>query len=471
MKSKWNNPLVEEALERIRLATVGTHFESRLYLVGGALRDRELGLPHGTDLDLVLEANAGALAHFLYQNKLSTHFPVEYPRFGTAMIHIAVGDAGVDVELVTARKESYSADSRKPDVQAGSLEEDIYRRDFTINTLAENIHSFELFDITGRALSDLKSGVVRTPVEPTITFFDDPLRMLRAIRFAARFDFTIEDLTWNAIKQECSRLAPPTVSMERVRDEFIKIAMLPGKRFRRGMELLVESGLLWTFMTEMQAMIGCTQGSWHRYDVWEHTLTALEALPDEAPLDVRLGLLWHDIGKPATRSEPTDGRGTRFYGHAAAGATITRNIMNRLKFSNDDIASVTVLVDKHMRLGEYRSEWEDPAVKRLIRDTRGHLDQLFTITRCDRSAVNIPEGSASNLEGMRARIDTLIDAVTIESPLNGNEIMDILNVKEGPHLKEAKDLLVNAIIDGKLNQGDKTTAAELLRNWKQSKAQ
>src|SRR5262249_53839909 len=155
------------------------------------------------------------------------------------------------------------------------LRDDVYRRDFTINTLLENLHTGELLDLTGLAMQDLRAGILRTPLEPRITFYDDPLRMLRAVRFAARFGFEIEASTWEAICAETARLRPPAIAHERIREEFIKIVKLPGVKARRGMELLLESHLLAEFLPEMLPMIGCTQGAWHRHDVWTHTLEAL----------------------------------------------------------------------------------------------------------------------------------------------------------------------------------------------------
>lgn len=460
------------ALRRLREATRGTEYEGRLYLVGGVLRDQALGLPHSADLDLMLEGDAVALARFLYERGLSTHYPVLYPRFGTAMIHIGEGKEGgvdkegVDVELVSARAESYQPDSRKPDVRPGTLLDDVFRRDFTINTLLENLHTGERLDLTGRALDDLRAGIIRTPKEPQLTFFDDPLRMLRAIRFAARFGFTIEAATWEAIQAEAERLRPPAIAHERIREEFTKIVRLPGLRLRTGMEMLLESRLLEQFLPEMLPMQGCTQGGWHPYDVWTHTLTALEALPDATRLELRLGLLWHDIGKPSTRTE--DAQGVHFYGHPRVGAEMVRDMMNRLKYSNEETHDVTALVSLHMRLGEYQSDWGDPSVKRLIRDTDGYLDELFVLTECDRSAVAIPEDQKADLVELRARIDALnalSHVASIVSPLDGNEIMETLGVGPGAHLKQAKDLLVNEVIEGRLAEKDQEAARTLLRAW------
>jgi len=463
---------VQHTLERLRAATRNSPYQGRLHLVGGILRDRALGLPPGSDLDLMLEGDAVALAHFLYSKGISRHYPVTYPRFGTAMIHVAgAGEAGMPVELVSARAESYRPDSRKPEVRQGTLLDDVYRRDFTINTLLENLHTGETLDLTGHALTDLKAGILRTPLEPRVTFFDDPLRMLRAVRFAARFGFSIEESAWEAICAEAERLRPPAIAHERIREEFTKIVRLPGAKARRGMEMLLESNLLAMFLPEMLPMVGSTQGSWHLYDVWEHTLTALEFLPNAARLELRLGLLWHDIGKPPTRTETETGS-IHFYGHPTVGAELTRAMMNRLKFPNEEIRDTSALVEKHMRLGTYRPDWGDAPVKRLIRDCGPLLDDLFTLAQCDASAAAIPVEDAVDLTALRTRIDALnavCDARQITSPLDGNEIMTILSVGPGMHLKEAKEYLTNEVIEGRLAESDSQYARVLLLDWWESR--
>ena len=468
----------QRTLARLRDATRHSLYENKLYLVGGILRDRALGLPPGNDLDLVLEGDAVALAQFLYKRGVAQHYPVEYPRFGTAMIHVADPTApdapGSAVELVSARAESYHEDSRKPDVRPATLHDDVLRRDFTINTLLENLHTGETLDLTGQAWNDLRAGVLRTPLEPRVTFFDDPLRMLRAVRFAARFDFEIEPETWRAICEEAERLRPPQIAHERIREEFVKIAKLPGWRLRRGLELLLASNLLAQFLPQMLPMIGCTQGNWHRYDVWTHTLVALENLPDTADLETRLGLLWHDVGKPSTRTTTTAAKGVHFFGHPAKGAVLAREMMSHLKFANEEIRDVIALVDKHMRLGEYRPDWPDASVKRLIRDCGPYLDALFTIARCDMAAVDIPPDRALDMAALRARIDALnrvSNVVELDSPLDGNEIMQTLGTGPGSYLRDAKDYLLNEVIEGRLAENDRARARELLRNWWQERSQ
>jgi poly(A) polymerase len=218
----------------------------------------------------------------------------------------------------------------------------------------------------------------------------------------------------------------------------------------------------------MLGMVGCTQGAWHRHDVWGHTLAALERLPDESRLELRLGLLWHDIGKPATRTETDDAKGVRFTGHATVGAEMVRALMNRLKFSNDEIRDVTVLVKLHMRLGEYRPDWTDASVKRLIRDCGACLDDLFTLTRCDQSAIDLPPEFAGLLDSLRARVDALNAAsnvLKICSPLDGTEIMEALGIGPGPELRDAKEFLTNEVIEGRLAEGDKQSARDRLIRW------
>jgi poly(A) polymerase len=452
---------MSDLLEKLRDATRGTEYEGNLYLVGGVLRDRALGLHISDDIDLVLEGDAVALAEFLHKKGLSEHYPVTYPRFGTAMVTIE----GHLVELVSARLESYDSDSRKPYVSKATIKDDAFRRDFTINTIMENLHTGEVLDLTGKAFSDLKAGIIRTPLEPKVTFYDDPLRMLRAVRFAVRLGFEIEPATWNAILEEASRLnimgpEPPVVSAERIRDEFTKTIMSPDPA--RGLELLREAGLLRQFFPELLEMVGVTQNAWHLYDVWEHTMAAMRTLPTDATLEVRMGVLLHDIGKPATRSE--DERGVHFYEHQFVGAEIARKALNRLKFTGEQIRDIVTLVELHMRLGEAKPEWSDSAVKRLIRAVYPYTDQLFLISQCDMAAMrqDVPH---ADLPALRARIDALNEesnVAKINSPLDGLEIMQVLGIPPGPQIKAAKEFLTNEILDGRLAEGDKTAARELL---------
>lgn len=529
--------------EKLREATRGTPYEGRLFLVGGVPRDRALGFPTSDDVDIVLEGDALELARFLHRRGLSDHFPVLYSRFGTAMISVG----GHQVELVTARAESYAPDSRKPAVSQATLDSDVLRRDFTINTLLENLHTGEVLDLTGRARADLIAGIIRTPLDPRTTFYDDPLRMLRAVRFAVRFGFEVEERTWRAIQEGAHRLNlmgrdPPVVSAERIRDEFAKILMgsphgppgiynawppdsqsptrlevpgmppdignawlpdrevlrtgesvpkgLPGFRSQgprplapslapspapflptspvgaaAGLQLLREANLLAQFMPELLAMVGVTQNDWHLYDVWDHTMLAMAHLSPDAPLELRLALLLHDVGKPATRTE--DERGVHFYEHQFVGAEIARRILHRLRFTNDQVRDVCRLVELHMRLGEARPDWSDAAVRRLIRATAGYAGLLYDLARADMAATN-PDVPKTDLDAVRDRmevVDRLSHAAEIVSPLDGVAIMEALGVPPGPIIREAKEFLTNEVIDGRLAPDDKDSARQVLRDW------
>lgn len=459
----------EEILETLREATRGSEYEHRLWLVGGYVRDKALGRPSANDdIDIVLEGDALALAQFLHARGATASTPVVYPRFGTAMVRID----GRDVELVTARRESYGEGSRKPsEVAPATLEDDARRRDFTINTLLENLHTGEIRDPLGQAFADLKAGIIRTPTQPFLTFKDDPLRMLRAVRFAVRLDFRIEPETKKAIKKSAERLGPPTVSMERIRDEFAKILMADPPS--HGLELLRETRLLAQFAPELLTMVGVAQNEFHAYPVWEHTMVALDSLvlaEPESPLLLRLAVLFHDIGKQSTKSAGEDGR-IHFYGHEDVGAGITREVLTRLKFSHAEVDAVAEMVEQHMRIGEYRpDQWTDAAVRRFVRAADSHLNELFAIHRADVAALAPDHRDMSRAEHLRERIESLQeqhDSRAITSPLSGREIMETAGISAGPKVGEMKDFLTNEVIEGRLAPNDKTGATRLLQEFLQ----
>jgi len=455
------NEVRDRALSSLRGGLNGSSYDGRVFLVGGYVRDRVMGLATaGNDIDLVLEGDALELARFLFDAGIADRPPVVYPRFGTAMVQVG----GLDVELVTARVESYAQDSRKPDqVKPGTLAQDAMRRDFTINTLLENLQTGEVIDPTGFGKIDLEAGILRTPTAPGATFADDPLRMLRAVRFATRFGFRIDDETWNGIQANAARLS--IVSRERVRDEFNKIVLTA--RAELGLNLLRKSGLLANFLPELLEMVGVTQNAFHALPVWEHTLEAVQNLPSDAPLAVRLATLFHDIGKPRTKSTDPDDGAVHFYRHEDVGAEMVSAIMTRLKYSNDEIETVRLLVAEHMRIGEYKAAWTDAAVRRLIRDLGGNLDALFDIHRADVSALAHGHQEPVRSRELRARIDSIQaqqDITKLTSPLDGNQIMQILGLPPGPVVKAAKEMLTAEVVEGRLMPDDRETAEALLRN-------
>ncbi len=458
---------MEHALKILREATRNTPYEGKLYLVGGVVRDKylagnlhnqhaELQEPNGEDVDIVVEGNALRLADFLFDKGICSHKPVKYPRFGTAMVTIA----DTQVELATARKERYEPTSRKPHTQPGTLLDDVMRRDFTINTLLENLHTGEVIDFTGKAFADIANRVIRTPRDPRKTFEEDPLRMLRAVRFAARLRFAIHPETFAAMQSMAHRLE--IVSPERVRDEFVKILMSNNAAW--GLETLLESGLLQQFAPELAATRGVTQNVYHVHDVWTHTLKTVEAIPPKDGLLLRLAALLHDIGKVQTRTVDEQGN-VHFYGHQTVGAEMARNLLQRLRFPNSLINNVAFLILMHLRVGEYHNQWSDAAVRRLVRDLGDLLEEAIKLTEADKAAAN-PDTVTVNLRELRERIAKVQEQMQgkqFASPLNGDEIMALLGIGPGPEVGALKAFLECEVIEGRLKPEDKDTASELLR--------
>jgi len=449
---------VQEALSRIAKATQGTPYEGQLWLVGGAVRDQLLGLPDSHDLDIVLEQNALELAEFLHQEGITESDPVIYPRFGTAMVRVA----GMDIELVTARSESYDHQSRKPHVRASSLRVDANRRDATVNTLLRNLHSSELHDPLGSGLDDLSAGILRTPIDAHRTFHDDPLRMLRLVRFRWQLGFALAEGLEQAIRDESKRLE--IVSRERIRDEWDKIISLP--LGDRALQQLADLRLLEVFGKDLTKMQGVEQGSFHHLDVWQHSLLVLKRV---APADrvLRLAALLHDIGKPATRT--TDAQGNiRFFGHESKGASLAEKFLSELKYPGEVIDSVVLLVRHHMRLGS-ASTLTPPAVRRLARDLGPLLDRLLILVRADQSALR-PGVQPWDVDALEAQIreelaKTPVDQ--LQSPLSGDEIMRETGWPEGPRVGQAKTHLLELVLEGTIRPGDKATALEHLQKLRQ----
>ncbi len=453
------NSETERALQLIREALSGTPYEGQVYLVGGYVRDKLLNRPLPHDVDLVLEGDALALAQFLYEKGVADHAPVVYPRFGTAQVHVA----GVPTEIVTARAESYRSDSRKPiEVKPATLREDAERRDFTVNTLMENLHTGEIVDPLGTGLSDLQARILRTPREPVATFYEDPLRMLRAVRFATQLRFEIEPATYSAIKTDAERLR--VISIERIREEFTKI--LEQENAHEGLQMLLDTGLLAIFGAPLLPMVGCIQNDYHLYDVWEHSLKAVSALSTvgkernfSVDWELRLATLLHDVGKPATRTVDPSGE-VHFYGHAELGAEITENWLRDLRYSNATIERVSKLVRMHMRPGAYSSNWSDSAIRRLIRDAGTLLEPLLLLCEADARAQR-PDVPKPDLDGLRERIGQVRASEQVErwrSPLSGTELMELFGLKPGPLLGQLKNYLQEQVLEGNLHPDDKQGA-------------
>lgn len=445
------------ALTRLREATIGSPYEGRLWLVGGAVRDDLLGSGATPDFDVTLEGDAVELASFLRGRGASEIEPVVYPRFGTALVRIA----DTPIELAGARRESYEPDSRKPDVAQATLEEDAKRRDFTVNAILRNLHTWELWDPLARGLDDLEARLLRTPRDPVETFHDDPLRMLRAVRFRGQLRFSYAEGLEQAIAAEAHRLS--VISAERIRDEIAKMLMLPDASacFRD----LLRLGLLARFAPELGAMAGVEQGRYHHLDVWDHTLLVLDEL-GPADLPIRLAALLHDVAKPATRTIDAQGQ-TRFFGHEAVGAQMAQAFLERLRFPSEVAAVVAKLVKNHMRLGSAPT-FTPAAARRLIRDLGEDLDALFALVEADARALR-PGVKTMDLDAIRAQVAEALrktPAATLESPLDGQAIMEALGIAPGEEVGRAKSWLLDQVLEGHIAPGDRQGALRALAGYR-----
>ncbi|WP_459985054.1 CCA tRNA nucleotidyltransferase [Nocardioides sp. AN3] len=436
-----------------------------LALVGGPVRDAMLGRQHN-DLDFTTSARPGDTERIL-------------KRWGDATWDIGrdFGTIGCQkgpwqVEVTTYRSESYDPTSRKPDVSFGdSLAGDLVRRDFTVNAMAVRLPGREIVDLYGGVV-DLATRILRTPGTPEASFSDDPLRMMRAARFAAQLGFDVAPEVVTAMTDMADRIT--IISAERVRDELVKLVTAPYPR--RGLRLLVDTGLADRVLPELPAL-QLERDEHHRHkDVYEHTLTVLEQtigleprLPDGGPDFVaRFAALMHDVGKPKTRRFVDDGTVT-FHHHDVVGAKLTRKRMQALKFSNADIDAVSHLVELHLRFHGYGSgEWTDSAVRRYVRDAGDELDRLHVLTRADCTTRNRRKAERlwRTYDALEERIGRLAaeeELASLRPALDGNQIMEILGLAPGREVGEAYRFLM----DLRLDEGPMTPedAEARLREW------
>jgi poly(A) polymerase len=457
--------MLEDVLQRLRVGLAGTPYEGKVYLVGGYVRDKLLKRRLPSDVDLVLEGDALQLAQFLYERGLADHPPVTYPRFGTAMVHLGE----IAVELVTARAESYHDASRKPaTVKPATLYEDALRRDFTVNTLLENLHTGAIVDPLGVGLSDLQARQLRTPRDPHETFYEDPLRMLRAVRFAVQLGFTLDPAAEHAIREQADRLK--IVSIERIQTEFTRLMDSP--QAAAGLQMLLEMGLLAQFAEPLLPMVGCTQNDYHLYDVWGHSLKTVEYV-DPSGLtmpawELRLAALLHDVGKPATKTVDEDGA-IHFYEHDRVGAQIAREWLRSLRYSNETIERITTLVRMHMRPGFYTPQWSDAAVRRLIRDAGDLLEPLLRLVEADIQAQrhDVIHADIAALRQRIAQVQATQPATHWRSPLTGEQIMQRFGLKPSPLVGQLKRYLEEQVIGGTLHPDDTEHAVRLAEAYLQ----
>lgn len=423
-----------------------------IYIVGGFVRDLLLKRGQPTDIDFVTEGSGIALAKAL-ANKINPKLKVSvFKNYGTAMFKYN----GLEIEFVGARKESYTENSRKPSVETGTLEDDQKRRDFTINALAISLNKENFGELVDpfNGIEDLKKKILRTPLEPVQTYSDDPLRMMRAVRFAATLNFKIEKSSLEAIKTESQRLK--IVSMERIMVEFNKIMM--SAKPSQGLRILEETSLLPLIIPELTALRGIqeVEGQTHKDNFW-HTLEVVDNISQNTDnLWLRWAALLHDIGKAPTKKF-VDGTGWTFHGHEFLGSKMVKSIFHRLKLPlGPDMKYVQKLVKLSSRpIALIDDGTSDAALRRLLFDAGDDLEDLFILNKADITTKNSSkqEKFKKNFEYVAQKIREVEEKDHIRNfqpPISGEEIMKLFNIKPGREIGILKEKVKEAILEGEI---------------------
>ena len=462
MKEYLDNPVFSV------ISKIADSENTQVFVIGGFVRDIFLRRPNH-DIDIVTLGNGIDLAEKTAR-AISPKLTVSvFKNFGTAMFHYKE----FDYEFVGARKESYSHDSRKPHVEAGTLEEDQNRRDFTINSLALSLNSdtFGVLLDPFNGIQDMHDKIIRTPLDPALTFSDDPLRMMRAVRFAAQLDFTIEENTFEGIRQMRERIS--IVSMERIIDEFNKIMIT--KKPSRGILLLDQAGLLELIFPELSKLKGVDviNGCGHK-DNFLHTLQVLDNVAEKSDnLWLRWTALLHDIGKPRTKKF-SETIGWTFYGHEIVGSRMVPDIFRRLKLPmNDKLKYVQKLVLLHLRpIALVDEEVSDSAVRRLLFDASDDIDDLMLLCEADITSKNEIKVKTflQNFQLVREKLKIVEEKDAIRNwqpPITGEEIIETFHIQPSKEVGIIKLAIREAILDGIIENNHDAAYAFMLEKGKE----
>lgn len=426
---------------------MATQLQMEVYVVGGFVRDLYLGR-EGQDIDFMVIGDAIRLAE-KFKKEFKSGKMVAYPRFGTVMLNYK----NYKLEFVTARAEQYQANSRKPRVQKADLASDLSRRDFTINTLAMDIspENFGLIIDLYHGIRDIDNKLIRTPLDPVVTFYDDPLRILRAIRFATVLGFRIEEQTYQAIIETRERLK--IISQERITEEFRK--MMLAERPSVGLQLLKDTKLLPIIFPELDQLSGVDQRQeFHHKDVFDHTLQVVDNISRHTQkFELRLAALLHDIAKPQTKRF-VEGVGWTFHGHEDLGARMVARIGRRMRLPNATIHYVQKLVRLHLRPQQLVDEKvTDSAIRRLMVEAGEDIEDLMTLCRADitsKNPVKIKRYLANfdKVEQKMKEVEEKDKLRNFKVAIDGKEIMETLHLAPGPLVGKIKTAITDAVLDG-----------------------
>lgn len=423
-----------------------------IYIVGGYVRDLLMKRTASTDIDFVTEQSGIELAETVAKDidpKLKVSV---FKTYGTAMIKYK----DLELEFVGARKESYTENSRKPEVEGGTLEDDQKRRDFTINAMAISLNKANFGELIDpfNGVEDLEKGILRTPLEPAQTYSDDPLRMMRAVRFASTLNFVIEEKSLNAIKQEAERIK--IVSMERIMVEFNKIMM--SEKPSVGLGLMEETGLLKLIIPELIELKGVeeVEGQTHK-DNFYHTLEVVDNISENTDnLWLRWSALLHDVGKAPTKKF-VEGTGWTFHGHEFLGSKMVKTLFHRLK---QPLGSDMKYVQKMVKLSSrpialITDDASDSALRRLLFDAGENLEDLFTLCKADITTKNSKKQDRfkKNFEYVAVKIKEVEEKDQVRNfqpPISGEEIMQMFNLKPGKEIGILKEKVKEAILEGEI---------------------